>query len=187
MRQTLIKLFICLWASTLVVACTHSPAVATQAKEQQVHHLFRLIAQRLEVAPLVARSKWNSGGAINDPVREQFILEEVQKQALAIGLNPRFAADFFQAQFDAGKLIQQQLHQEWQQQNQAPFSPAPDLARDVRPVLDALSPQLLTAIKQVEADRCQPYMQRLLQTEVSPLAQFNAEVRKIAVRTLQCP
>lgn len=185
MRQTFIKLCIALWSCIISVACTHSPAIATQAKEQQVQHLLSLIAQRLDVAPLVARSKWSSGGAINDPVREQLILAEVQKQALAIGLKPQFAAAFFQSQFDAGKLIQRQLHQEWQ--HQAPSSPAPDLAKDVRPILDTLSPQLLTTLKQVEADICQPYMQRLLQTEAMPLAKFDAKVREMATRTLQCP
>jgi chorismate mutase len=185
MRQTFIKLFITLWVCSITVACTHSPAIATQEKAEQVQHLLRLIAQRLDVAPLVARSKWSSGGPVDDPAREQLILEEVQKQAFAIGLTPQFAAAFFQSQFDAGKLIQRQLHQEWQ--HHAPLSPVPDLAKDVRPILDTLSPQLLTAIKQVKADVCLPYMQRLLQAEASPLAKFDAKVRGVAVRTLQCP
>jgi chorismate mutase len=193
MSKTLIKLFASFCPMIFIAACAQTPAVDSTAKTQQTQQtqqtqeLLSLVAQRLAVAPIVAQSKWNSGGAINDPAREQSILADVQKRAIAIELDPRFAAAFFQNQFDAGKLIQSQLHQQWRLQKQAPFLPAPDLAKDVRPVLDALTPQLLMKIKTVQADLCKPETKRLLNTATGPLAQFNPEVSAMALRALQCP
>ncbi|AZN36186.1 gamma subclass chorismate mutase AroQ [Iodobacter ciconiae] len=177
------KVFALLFMSLCLIAGASAVAPTQTA---QIRYLTGLMAQRLDVAPLVAQSKWNTGAAINDPVREQAILADVQKQALAIGLDPRFAAAFFQAQFDAGKLIQSQLHQKWQLQKQAPFSPAPDLAKDVRPILDSLTPQLLIAIKEVQANLCQPETKRQLQ-QAGALSRFDPEVRDAAVSILKCP
>ncbi|STQ91186.1 gamma subclass chorismate mutase AroQ [Iodobacter fluviatilis] len=185
MRKVLVLLFISL--CPMLAAYAQAPVSAPIQSEQtpQVKYLISLMTQRLAVAPLVAQSKWNSGAAINDPAREQAILADVQKQARAIDLDPRFAAAFFQAQFDAGKQIQSQLHQKWRQQKQAPFAPAPDLAKEVRPVLDQLTPQLLMAIKAVQADLCQPEVKHALQT--ATFGQMDNEVSKMAVSTLQCP
>ncbi|MDW5418863.1 gamma subclass chorismate mutase AroQ [Iodobacter sp. CM08] len=187
MRKTLIKLITSLCSVVLIVACAQMPSTDSTAQTQQAQDLLSLIAQRLAVAPLVAQSKWNSGAAINDPAREQSILVDVQKRAIAIELDPRFAAAFFQTQFDAGKLIQSQLHQQWRLQKQTPFTPAPDLAKDVRPVLDGLTLQLLIKIKTVQADLCQPETKRALNTATGPLAQFTPEVSAMALSTLQCP
>ncbi|MEN9658389.1 MAG: hypothetical protein RL571_1854 [Pseudomonadota bacterium] len=187
MRKTLIKLFVSLCSTIFIVACAQTPAADSTAQTQQAQELLSLIAQRLAVAPLVAQSKWNSGAAINDPAREQSILADVQKRAIAIELDPRFATAFFQTQFDAGKLIQSQLHQQWRLQKQAPFLPTPDLAKDVRPVLDGLTPQLLMKIKMVQTDLCKSETKRLLNTATGPLTQFNPEVSAMALSTLQCP
>jgi len=111
--------------------------------------LLTLINKRLQVAPLVAKSKWNSKAPIDDPVREKVILDSVKVKAEKMDLNAQLATDFFQAQFEAGKMEQRRLHQEWQAQNQGLFDPAPDLATEVRPVLDSLTPQLLKELKKL--------------------------------------
>lgn len=185
MRRVLVLLFISL--CQMLAACAQVPVPAAIQSEQTppIKSLISLMTQRLEVAPLVAQSKWNSGAAINDPAREQAILADVEKQARTIDLDPRFAAAFFQAQFDAGKLIQSQLHQKWQKQKQAPFSPAPDLAKEVRPVLDQLTPQLLMALKTIQPDLCNTGVKQSLQT--ATFGQTDDEVSKMAVSTLQCP
>ncbi len=185
MCRVLVLLFIFL--CPVLVACSQMPVSAAIQSEQTppIKSLISLMTQRLAVAPLVAQSKWNSGAAINDPAREQAILADVEKQARAIDLDPRFAAAFFQAQFDAGKLIQSQLHQKWQKQKQVPFSPAPDLAKEVRPVLDQLTPQLLMALKTIQADLCKAGVKQSLQT--ATFGQTDDEVSKMAVSTLQCP
>ena len=135
--------FLLALCAVFLVACQHTPP---QCQNPDTAALLRLIDQRLAVAPLVAQAKWNSGAPIDDPVREKQILDSVTRQAAEAGLNAAFAQRFFQAQFDAGKLIQRKLHEQWRTEKHAPFSPVPDLARDVRPVLDELTPQLIAAL-----------------------------------------
>jgi chorismate mutase len=137
------------------------PAAAATS-EQNLQHLLELIQQRLQVAPLVAQSKWNSGAPINDPAREQQILDQVVAEARKQGVSEQLARGFFQAQFDAGKLVQESLHVQWREQQHGSFQPAPDLAKDVRPLLDKLTPELLTSLKQVQASLCETATQTFL-------------------------
>lgn len=132
-----------------------APSVAA-ADAAQIDHLLTLIDQRLAVAPMVAKAKWNAGGAINDPPREQLILDAVTAQAK--GLDAVFVRRFFQAQFDASKALQLGLHAQWHRQGAGSFGDAPDLARDVRPVLDQLTPQLIAVLGKIQPLLAQPGM-----------------------------
>lgn len=129
-------------------ATTATPtALAASADDgARVDDLLRLVRQRLEVAPEVARVKWNTHAPIEDLARERQIVDGVAQAASAHGLDPALAGRFFQAQIDAGKLVQRALHAEWTAAGQPPFEHVPDLARDVRPRLDALTPALLRAL-----------------------------------------
>ncbi|HTD07134.1 gamma subclass chorismate mutase AroQ, partial [Undibacterium sp.] len=131
-------------ALLLLGACqTASPLHGNNPDEIAVRRLLALMDERLSMAPLVAKSKWNSGAAIDDPAREQQILDGIALRAQREELDAAWAKDFFQSQFDAGKIVQTQLHARWRQQKLGPFEDAPDLARDVRPVLDRLTPELI--------------------------------------------
>lgn len=179
-----------LGCALLLGACQPLPLRAAdtnpcgQNRQLQLRHLFRLMEERLAVAPLVARSKWNSGAPIDDPPRERKILEEVAHSALQGGLEPALAVAFFQAQFEAGKLLQRQLHAQWRAQHQPPFTDVPDLGRSVRPVLDRLTPQLIAALsalqpwRQPEANAC------LLRTAAMPQHAVDAEVWAAALQPL---
>jgi len=134
---------------TLLASCQSTiqqSATPTASEQAAASHLLILIDQRLAVAPLVAKAKWNSGAPIDDPVREKSILDAVANQATQAGVDAAFAREFFQAQFDAGKLIQVKLHEQWRLAGQAHFADAPDLGRDVRPLLDQLNPQIIAAL-----------------------------------------
>ncbi|MBB3212017.1 chorismate mutase [Herbaspirillum sp. Sphag1AN] len=117
---------------------------------KEIDHLLELINQRLAVAEKVAQAKWNSGAPIDDPLRERKILAD-----LAAGMHDApeadrsFALRFFQAQFDAGKIIQRDMHAQWQKQQHSPFAQPPDLARDIRPELDRLTPLLIDTLHRV--------------------------------------
>lgn len=113
------------------------------------NHLLELINKRLEIAPLVAKSKWNTKLPINDSIREKIILDTVEAKAVKLGINKYFARDFFQAQFDAGKRIQFQLHKKWKNESQPPFNPTINLANEVRPTLDSLTPLILLELKKI--------------------------------------
>lgn len=108
--------------------------------------LLDLIARRLALADAVARSKWNSGAPVEDLPREQAIVDAIGREAPRYGLTPAFAMDFFRAQIEASKVAQRALLAQWRVEARPPFADAPDLQRDVRPQLDALTPQLLDAL-----------------------------------------
>ncbi len=143
--RRLIWLACLLLAATLFLGCRQMPP--SEHDRQALPNLMQLIDQRLAVAPMVARAKWNSGAPIDDPAREKQLLATLTEQARNDGLDPAFARRFFQSQFDAGKIIQTKLHAQWHADQQPKFADAPDLARDVRPELDRLTPLLMKALR----------------------------------------
>ncbi|AMO95706.1 putative chorismate mutase [Collimonas fungivorans] len=165
----------------LLAGC-QSMAPARAADAAQVDHLLTLIDQRLAVAPMVAKAKWNSGGAINDPPREQLILDAVVAQAK--GLDPVFARRFFQAQFDASKAMQLGLHAQWRQQGKGRFDDAPDLGRDVRPVLDQLTPALIAVLEKIQPMLAQPGMPAYIamRSKVLVRGDLDGEPRRAALQ-----
>lgn len=136
-----------------IISCTNRQGrTVNQDYEKEI--LLKLINKRLEVAPLVAKSKWNTKRPIDDNAREKFILDNVESQAKKMGVSEKFARDFFRAQFEAGKQIQWQMHKKWQMQNHPVFKPSPDLATEVRPILDSLTPLLLEELKKIKPNSC---------------------------------
>jgi chorismate mutase-like protein len=108
--------------------------------------LARLIDQRLAISRDVARAKWNSHAPIEDAPREAQIVERLTAQATAAGVPAPLAQRFFRAQIEASKTVQRHLFEQWTEARQGRFADAPDLARDLRPQLDALTPRLLAAL-----------------------------------------
>ena len=134
-----------------------SPAAArTAASHHALEPLLALMDARLQLAPDVARYKWNTGGAIEDREREGRIIAALGQQAVQQGLPLEWAERFFRAQIEASKALQSQLFGQWQQQGAGPFEQVPDLARETRPRLDRLTPQLLQALQAAWPLLCQP-------------------------------
>ncbi|MFX6226221.1 chorismate mutase, partial [Acinetobacter baumannii] len=77
---------------------------------------------RLDVAAPVARSKWNSHATIDDPAREAVILDDVAARAQKLGLDAAWTRRFFQDQFEAGKIVQRDLHRQWRVEQRPPFA-----------------------------------------------------------------
>lgn len=189
-RSLLTQLLLCLLMPICLTACqgfhrAHSTSATSTADLQQ---LLQLMSHRLQVAPKVAQSKWNSGKPIDDAAREQQILHAVGQQAAANAQDAALALSFFQSQFDAGKLWQRMLHAQWLAAQHAPFSPAPDLQREVRPVLDDLTPALLQSLKAVQAQLCDVSSQNWLQQQGVQLMdhQIPESVRIKAIEPLRC-
>ena len=159
-------------------------SLAVQAEEpaaSRIDRLLDLMRRRLELAPEVARSKWNSGQTIDDPEREAHILESVVAMTPR-GLSKAFVESFFRDQIEAGKLIQRQLHAEWRAARAPPFAWVQDVGRELRPQFDSLTPQLLTALSQVFQLR-RPDL--VASRAGSVLAAFPEDVRGRALETLQ--
>lgn len=138
---------------------------------QTVDQLLRLVDERLAIAPDVAKAKWNSGEPIDAPAREAQILERVVAEATRAGINEAFAQTFFKHQFEASKVIQHRLHEQWRQTEQPPFASPPDLAEDIRPQLDQLTPKLMASLRDfqvvAESEGVRQYLENNAETLVN--------------------
>ncbi|MER7243483.1 gamma subclass chorismate mutase AroQ [Kribbella sp. NPDC000426] len=111
--------------------------------------LTELMIQRILIGDDVAASKYFSGKPVDDPVREQQILDSVRQSAVQLGIDPDATAAFFQAQIDASKVVQRGLLAYWAAHpDKAPTS-GPDL-NVIREKLDALTTQLLAELVRVD-------------------------------------
>ena len=123
-----------------------NPPAAVITRAQQLDPLLDLMQARLDLAPAVARIKWNLHIPLQDPVREEQIL--AQLPAIA-GLDPELARSFFEAQMEASKTIQRELYRQWQQVDAPPFPAARPLS-ELRPELDRLTRPLLEALARAQ-------------------------------------
>jgi len=137
----------------------------TAADAGKVDRLLGLVKERLDVAPEVARTKWNTKAPIEDLPRERQIIDAVAKGASAYGVDPRLAATFFAAQIEASKVVQNALHADWTIRKQPPFEKVADLGKDIRPVLDRLTPAMLQALAEALPVLAQPGGRELLEAE----------------------
>ena len=56
------------------------------------------------------------------------------------------AEQFFRAQIEASKVVQRELFAQYEAEHQPPFASVADLNATVRPILDRLTPEMLTAL-----------------------------------------
>jgi len=127
-----------------------APAVADDARfledDAAIGRVMDLVGQRLELMPAVAAAKWRSGAPIADPPRERAVASRAGREALRIGLAAEPVAGLVVLQMRFGREAQQRLHQGWRERGFDVVPDSPDLARDLRPRIDALTGELLRAI-----------------------------------------
>ncbi|MEV6640634.1 gamma subclass chorismate mutase AroQ [Amycolatopsis sp. NPDC051371] len=109
--------------------------------------LTGLVIERLRVSDDVAAAKFGTGSPIDDPAREQQVLDHVRNQAGALGLDPEAVTAFFRDQITASKVVQKGLFARWTAYPHEAPTTRPDLAR-IRARLDRLTTALL---RQLEA------------------------------------
>ncbi|GAB2848100.1 chorismate mutase [Lentzea nigeriaca] len=112
--------------------------------------LTDLAVKRVQVADLVAAAKFGTTQPIDDPAREQQVLDTVRTKAVQLNLDPENAARFFRAQIEANKLVQRGLYARWTEHPEEVPSRRPDLGTEVRPVLDRLTTDILAELKDTE-------------------------------------
>lgn len=105
------------------------------APRSDVDHLLDLLARRLAYMPAVAAWKRERGLAIDDPPREQAVLDAARAAAGAAGLDPERASGLFALQIALGKEIQAA--------DAAPEGPALDLGAQIRPELERLGARIV--------------------------------------------
>lgn len=119
-----------------------APAVAAQPHTTLVD-LVDAATRRLQVAEPIAANKFHTGGLIEDPAREQQVLDAVSAEATALNLDPGYVSAAFRDQIDATVAIEYTRLAQWK------FDPAsapidvPDLASS-RVIIDALNREMVT-------------------------------------------
>jgi chorismate mutase-like protein len=111
--------------------------------------------RRILVSDDVAASTFGTDSAIEDPVREAQVLEQVRTRAEAAGVNPDAAVTFFQEQITASKAVQTGLFARWTAHPEEAPTTRPGLGR-IREQLDRLTTAPLQELKDTQALREKP-------------------------------
>jgi chorismate mutase len=153
----------------------------------QVDKLLQLIEQRLILQHDVARWKWNHKRSIEAPQREQELLAQLREQAATYNLSPDAVSAFFQWQIQAGKLIQIADFQSWHKQGIQLFDNVPDLNLALRPLLDELDVELLSALAELTPVLGYSTTQELIESHAKKILHgegINETVRRVAIAPL---
>lgn len=117
--------------------------------------LAGLVIERIRVSDDVAASKYGTDSPIEDPAREEQVIEQVRDQADAAGVNPDTAVAFFRDQITASKAVQTGLFARWTAHPGEAPTTRPDLG-PIRARLDQLTTALLQELKDTEQLRAKP-------------------------------
>ncbi|MDT7846068.1 chorismate mutase [Streptomyces justiciae] len=118
-----------------------------------------LSADRLATADLVAAAKWGTDSPIDDPAREQQVLDTVAAQAERIGADPDEIRTVFRDQIEANKTVQRGLFRRWAAHPDEAPTTKPDL-NVVRQTINRINTGLVTALADTTPERssvgCRP-------------------------------
>ncbi|MES5817398.1 chorismate mutase [Streptomyces sp. RG80] len=143
---------------TLIAAAAllASPGTAAAAPQpSDLRPVADLAAERLATADLVAAAKWGTDSPIDDPAREQQVLDTVAAQAQRIGADPDEIRRIFRDQIEANKQVQRGLYRRWTAHpDQAPTT-KPDL-NVVRERINRVNTDLVDAVAGSTEERTAP-------------------------------
>ncbi|CAM06228.1 chorismate mutase [Saccharopolyspora erythraea NRRL 2338] len=135
-----------LLTAAAVAALTGGTAAASPATDASLVPLVETAAQRVATADQVAAAKWGTDQPIDDPAREQQVLDAMSAKATGMGIDPEVVERIFRDQIEANKLVQHGLHAYWAANPAARPTERPDLG-EIRPVIDRLNNELLEHIR----------------------------------------
>ncbi len=133
-------------AAALWVAVGPAVLIAPAAYGQPESPLVPLVhaaAQRLQVAEPVAASKYLTGGLIEDPAREQQVLDAVASDATNRQIDPGYVTTAFRDQIDATVAIEYTRLAQWKFDPASAPVDAPDLSSS-RATIDGLNREMVT-------------------------------------------
>jgi chorismate mutase len=114
-----------------------------------------LAAERLATADLVAAAKWGTTSPIDDPAREQQVLDSVAAQAEQLGADPDEARRVFRDQIEANKIVQRGLFARWTAHPEQAPTTKPDL-NVVRQTINRINTDLVRTLAGTTAERTTP-------------------------------
>ncbi|MGJ5752993.1 chorismate mutase [Streptomyces puniciscabiei] len=144
-------------ASGTAPARSQASAVARSSAPDPtaLHPVVELSAERLATADLVAAAKWGTDSPIDDPAREQQVLDSVAAQAVQLGADPDEVRAIFRDQIEANKLVQRALFQRWTDHPEQAPTTRPDLSV-IRKEINRINTALVQAIAGTAAEREAP-------------------------------
>lgn len=123
-----------------------SGGVVADTSFGRLGRLIDLVVERLRVSDQVAAAKFGTGSPVDDPRREQQVLDRVRPLAGAFGLDPDTATAFFRDQIAASKVVQTALLGRWRAHPDEAPGTRPDLGR-IRKQLDQLTDAMLEQLR----------------------------------------
>lgn len=132
-------------AALFIVLLVSTPAAI--AVDARLDALAHSIEARLKVMRGVAHYKWEHHIAVEAPEREAAVIKATVARATELGLNEQLATRAVTAQMEAAKAVQRKLIATWERAEDLPEGQAPDLARKIRPMINDLTTDFLTALK----------------------------------------
>jgi chorismate mutase len=109
-----------------------------------------LAAERILLADKVAAAKFGTTTPIEDPVREQQVLDQAAALATEAGIDVAETVQFFRAQIEMSKAVQRGLFDLWTRHPELAPTERPDLATEVRPELDRITVQFIDQLAATE-------------------------------------
>lgn len=127
------------------------PAAATPARSTDgLTPVVGLAAERMLLADKVAAAKFGTTTPIEDPVREQQVLDQAAALAAEAGIDVPDTVQFFRAQIEMSKLVQRGLYDRWTRHPELAPTERPDLATEVRPTLDRITVEFIGQLAATE-------------------------------------
>ncbi|VEG57816.1 chorismate mutase [Mycolicibacterium aurum] len=120
-----------------------APAAAHAQPTPTLADLVDASVRRLQVAEPIAANKFHTGGLIEDPAREQQVLDAVSAEATTLQLDPAYVTAAFRDQIDATVAIEYTRLAQWKFDPAVAPADAPDLASS-RGIIDALNREMVT-------------------------------------------
>jgi chorismate mutase len=136
-----------------LLAAGAMPAVATPAhvpSSDGLTPVVGLAAERTLLADKVAAAKFGTATPIEDPVREQQVLNQAAALAAEAGIDVPDTVQFFRAQIEMSKVVQRGLYDRWTRHPELAPTERPDLATEVRPELDRITVEFIGQLAATE-------------------------------------
>ncbi|TKV61399.1 gamma subclass chorismate mutase AroQ [Nakamurella flava] len=159
------------------------PTPADVPPEGAFDPVLALMVQRLDTADTVAAAKWVTQQPVTDPAREAVVLAAAPARAEQVGADLDYVTAVFGDQITANKQAQQQILDGWTAGSGTPPTTAPDLATQVRPVLDRITTDLVPALAAVQDYRDDSGCAKFLADDVASVPPPASDAGRAALPT----
>ncbi|MFB7053564.1 gamma subclass chorismate mutase AroQ [Streptomyces vinaceus] len=120
------------------------------AAQKSLRTVVQLTAERVMTADTVAAAKWGTSQPIDELTDEKAVVDAAVAQAAEVGLNQASAQRVSNDQFAVNNAVHGALFARWTAHPAQRPAQRPDLAADVRPALDRVDGQLLSALREAQ-------------------------------------